>query len=309
MKTLTSSAATDVVGDLLDAVRVRTTIYCRSEMRAPWGFGVEAHGNPSFHVVTEGDCWLEIGDGGRQLELHAGDLVLLPHGPTHWVRDEPGSPTEWLDDILASPNYADGRLEYGRDGIRAELVCGGFELEGDAANPILRELPDVIHVGGTKSAPAAWVAASLDLVGAITASDAPGAEAVLRRVADTMLTQALRMELASTDPLHARALRDPQIGTAVHLIHTQPEEAWTVERLAAEVGYSRSAFAARFRELVGESPMAYVTRTRLALAATLLQRTSLSIAEVARRAGYSSQASFARAFKRAFGVAPGAYRA
>jgi transcriptional regulator GlxA family with amidase domain len=105
-----------------------------------------------------------------------------------------------------------------------------------------------------------------------------------------------------------RALRDPQIARAVHLIHARPEEPWTVERLATEVGYSRSAFAARFRELVGESPMGYVTRARLAAAATLLERTGLSIGEVARRTGYSSQASFARAFKRAFGIGPGRYR-
>src|SRR5436190_22537610 len=124
MKTITAPVASDVVSDLLDAVRVRTTIYCGSDMRAPWGFGVEAHGHPSFHVVTAGACWLEV-DGGRQLELNAGDLVLLPRGPTHWVRDEPGSPAEWLDEILASANFGDGRLRYGGAGIRTELVCGG----------------------------------------------------------------------------------------------------------------------------------------------------------------------------------------
>src|SRR5205809_797972 len=130
MKTISAAVAPDVVSDLLAAVRVRTTIYCRSDMRAPWGFGVEAHGNPSFHVV------------------------------------------------------------------------------------------------GAESAPAAWVAASLDLVAAVTASNAPGTEAVMTRVADTMLTQALRLELASTDGPQARALRDPQVGTAVHLIHSRPEEPW-----------------------------------------------------------------------------------
>jgi transcriptional regulator GlxA family with amidase domain len=123
-----------------------------------------------------------------------------------------------------------------------------------------------------------------------------------------MLTQALRLELASLGPERAQALRDPQIATAIHLIHAQPQEAWTVKRLAGEVAYSRSAFASRFRELVGESPMGYVTRTRLAVGATLLQRTPMSIAEVARRTGYSTEASFSRAFKRAFGVSPGVFR-
>ena len=309
MKTIGKTATPDVVSDLLDAVRVRTTIFCRSDLRAPWGFGVRAHGNPTFHVVTKGACRLEVDGSPRAFELCEGDLVLLPHGPMHRLRDRPGSPTEWLDDILASTPLHGGRLHYGGGGDRTELVCGGFVLEGDASNPILRELPDVIHVNGSEDAAVAWVAATLNLLAAVTASDGPGSRAVLTRLADTMLTQALRIELASTDASHARALSDPQIGAAIHLIHARPHEPWTVERLATEVGYSRSAFASRFRELVGESPMSYVTRTRLAVAATLLERTSLSIGEVAARAGYSSQASLTRAFKRAFGMAPGAYRA
>lgn len=312
MRTIGNTATPDVVSDLLETVRVRTSIYCRSDMRAPWGFGVRAHGNPSFHIVTNGNCWLEVDPDGTPIELHAGDLVLLPHGPTHRLRDRPGSATEWLDDILAdTPPDEDGRLHYGGDGAVTELVCGAFELEGDNGNPILRELPPVITIGRGGDAPAPWVAATLELAGDATGSSAPGAQAVLGRLADLMLTQALRIQLVengAAEPSQARALRDPHIATAIHLIHTQPDERWTVERLAKQVGYSRSAFAARFRQLVGESPMAYVTRTRLAGAARQLQRSSMSISEIAHRAGYASEASFARAFKRAFGVAPGAYR-
>src|SRR5205085_6612082 len=113
-----------------------------------------------------------------------------------------------------------------------------------------------------------------DLLRAISSSDAPGAEAVLARLADAMLTQALRIglaELAAEHPERASALRDPHIARAVHLIHREPEERWTVDRLAASAGYSRSGFAAGFRELVGEAPMAYVARTRLVRAAMLLR--------------------------------------
>jgi transcriptional regulator GlxA family with amidase domain len=156
-----------------------------------------------------------------------------------------------------------------------------------------------------------WVAATLDLLRAISASDAPGGEAVLSRLADAMLTQALRIglaELAAEHPERASALRDPQIAHALQLVHREPEGPWTVDRLASAVGYSRSAFAARFRELVGEAPMAYVARTRLVRAAMLLQRPELTLAEVARRTGYANEFSFSRAFKRAFGVPPGLYR-
>jgi AraC-like DNA-binding protein len=276
-------------------------------MHAPWGFGVKAHGNPSFHVVTRGECWLAIDGEDEPFRLTAGDLVLLPHGPLHWMRDEPSSPTLWLDEILSgTPPDGHGRLQHGGDGATTELVCGGFVLEGGTRNPILAALPTVIRVARNESGPAPWVTATLELVSTLTQSNGPGAEAVLARVADTMLTQVLRLELASE---RIDALRDPQIATAIHLIHANPAKEWTVGRLAQEVAYSRSAFASRFRDLVGESPMGYVTRTRLAIGATLLQRTNVSVREVAGRTGYSSEASFSRAFKRAFGVSPGAYRA
>jgi AraC-like DNA-binding protein len=249
---------------------------------------------------------LAIEGDDEPLRLTAGDLVLLPHGPLHWVRDEPTSPTQWLDEILAgTPPDGHGRLRHGGDGATTELVCGGFVLEGGARNPILAALPTVIRVARDESGPAPWVTATLELVSTLTQSNGPGAEAVLARVADTMLTQVLRLELASGP---TGALRDPQIATAIRLIHAQPADDWTVARLAEEVAYSRSAFASRFREVVGESPMSYVTRTRLAIGATLVQRTDTPLREVARRCGYSSEASFSRAFKRAFGVAPGGYR-
>ena len=312
MRSITGPPKRDVVTSLLDAVRVRTSVYCRSELRAPWGFGVEAHGNPSFHVVTRGRCWLEVDGDGQPLAMTSGDLVLLPHGPRHWLRDDPSSPARWLEDILArTPPGHDGRLHYGGNGELSELVCGGFTLEGETVDPILQALPRVVHVSGANGKPLPWVAATLGLVSAVTASQAAGAEAVLARLAETIVLQALRSalaDLAAADAVRLEALREPQIAAAIRLIHARPELAWTVDRLASEVGYSRSAFASRFRELVGETPIAYLTRSRLAIAATQLDRTQMSIGEIARRAGYANEASFGRAFRRAFGVAPGNYR-
>ncbi|HYZ76043.1 MAG TPA: cupin domain-containing protein [Gaiellaceae bacterium] len=250
MELLDRRVAPDVVSDLLRAVRVRSTVYCRSHIGAPWGFGVEAHGNPSFHVVTEGACLLEVDGEDEPRPLRTGDLVVLPTGPRHWMRDAPGSPTPLLEDILSTVRSGNGRLRHGGDGQRAELICGGFALEGDAADPILRALPTVLHMRSTASGPVPWVAATLELLAAVSASDAPGVEAVLARLADAMLTQALRLglaEFAAAHPEHARALRDP-IARAVQLVHREPERRWTVDDLAAAVGYSRSAFAARFRE-------------------------------------------------------------
>jgi transcriptional regulator GlxA family with amidase domain len=149
------------------------------------------------------------------------------------------------------------------------------------------------------------------MLGAEAESKAPGAAEVFTRLADTMLTQALRLaltDLQAVDEGNVHALSDPQIAEAVALIHNQPQLAWTVGQLAAEVSLSRSEFAARFRELIGESPLRYVTRTRLAHAAALLNTSDAPLAQIAAHAGYATAFSFSKAFKQAFGVAPGEYR-
>jgi AraC-like DNA-binding protein len=293
---------------LLDSARVRSTIFCRSSMRAPWGFAVAAHGNPSFHFVSEGRCRLEIAGEDRG-ELGAGDLVVLPRGPEHALRDAPGSATLWLDEILAdTPPDASGRLRHGGDGALTELVCGGFVLDARSPRALLDALPEVIHVRATNGEAAPWVAATLALAGSAAASAAVGSAAVLSRISDALLAQALRVSLADVDPSRLAALRDAHIARAVQLIHDDPAHRWTVSELAGAVGYSRSAFASRFRELIAESPIAYATRTRLAVAASELDRPGASVGEVARRVGYTSESAFHRAFAREFGVTPGAYR-
>jgi len=278
-------------------------------MRAPWGFSVAAHGNPAFHFVSRGHCRLEVDGEGERL-LGAGDLVVLPRGPEHALRDKPGSPTLWLDEILAdTPPDASGRLHHGGQGAPTELVCGGFVLDARAPRTLLDALPVVIHVRASNGEAAPWVAATLELAGSAAGSRSVGSASVLTRVSDALLAQALRVGLADVDRNRVAALRDPHVARAVQLIHDDPSRRWTVSELARAVGYSRSAFAARFRELVGESPIAYATRTRLAFAASGLERLDTSVGEIARSVGYASESAFSRAFTRSFGVTPGAYRA
>jgi AraC-like DNA-binding protein len=312
MQLLTRSAGADPVSELLRAVRVRSTVYCRSLLRAPWGFGVEAHGNPAFHVLTSGRCFLEIAGESRQIELAAGNLVVLAAGPRHWLRDRPDTLARELEHILvATPPDEHRRLHCGGSGRPSSLLCGGFALDGGTAHPLLLALPPALVIRGAGGEPAPWLAATLAMLSAEAASDAPGAEEVVTRLADAMLTQALRValtDLMDDDPARVRALRDPQISQAVALIHDQPERVWAVGELAARVALSRSEFAARFRELVGESPLRYATRTRLAHAAMLLRTSDATLAQIAARTGYGTAFSFSKAFKRTFGIAPGEYR-
>jgi AraC-like DNA-binding protein len=312
MELLSEFDQNDQVTSLLRLVRVRSTVYCRSSMAAPWGFGVEPKGNPAFHLVTSGNCWLQVDHDPDQIPLSSGDLVVLPSGPRHSVRDDPDTPVKALDEILATtPLDQRHRLHYGGRGPKTQLLCGGFALESGPGHPMLRTLPTALVIPGEGGRPAPWLAATVAILSAETASDAPGAEEVVRRLSDVLLTQALRAALSGPDaPPRAgpAALQDRQVAAAIALIHGKPEHAWTIGELAAEVALSRSSFAARFRERVGESPLRYITRTRLAHAAALLRTTDETLGQVAARTGYGSEFSFAKAFKRAFGIAPGAYR-
>ena len=191
------------------------------------------------------------------------------------------------------------------------LLCGGFALDGGKSHPMLRALPAMLVIRGSRGRPVPWLAATLAMLSAETASEAPGAEEVVTRLADALLTQTLRLallDLQANDDARVRALGDPQIARAIALIHGQPERTWAVGELASEVALSRSEFAARFRDLVGESVLRYLTRTRLARAAVLLRTSDASLAQIAARTGYGTPFSFGKAFKRMFGIAPGAYR-
>jgi len=245
---------------VLRALRIRSTVYCRSVLGAPWGFGVTPHGNPAFHVVTTGTCWLEVGGEPGQVPLAAGDLVVLPTGRRHWLRDDPATHATELEELLAAmPPDEHRRLRFGGRGPRTGLLCGGFALEGGAAHPILHVLPARVLIRGVNGHPAPWLAATLALLSAETASAAPGAEEVVSRLADALLAQALRVgfaELQSPDGAGVLALRDPQMAAAIQLIHRRPDHPWTVGELAAEVALSRSALSARFRQVVASRPSA-----------------------------------------------------
>jgi AraC-like DNA-binding protein len=287
----------DGVTQLLRAARVSSTLWCRSELGAPWGLAIEARAMPTFHVVASGECWLDV-DGVPMRRLGAGDLVVLPHGDAHALRDDPCTRVTLLDDLLAATPVDGGRLRHGGEGTRTELLCGAFTLEGRQTNPVLAALPRVVHVQAAETV--AW---TLTMLGAELASPAPGAEAMTARLTDVLVTHALRAALQGTDAVH-----DSIVAPAVRLVNEHPERSWTLDELARSVALSRSAFSDRFRRATGEAPMRYLSRVRLTRAAGYLRGTDATLGEIAAVCGYSSEFTFSRAFKRAFGVPPGRFR-
>ena len=296
----------DPFGGVLADLRIRGTFYCRAEVSAPWGLEMPAlDGCMSFHVVTEGSCVLEV--DGVQSVLGPGDLALVPHGRGHLLRSSPDAPIAGRADVLPQQylgeHYSLLRLDGG--GTRAGLVCGIVQPDRPGAAHLLDLLPSVLHVDGRDAARGGWLPVLLGVIADEARHDRPGSEAVVTRLADVVVIQAVRawLDTAATGPGWLRALRDPQVRRAVALVHREPGTAWTLTRLAREARMSRSSFAARFTELAGEPAMRYVARWRMHLA-TVALADGARVGELARHLGYESEAAFSRAYKRVVGVPP-----
>jgi AraC-like DNA-binding protein len=310
---LLTAAHADDLSALLERINVRSVVYCLSDLGAPWGFRVEDSAVAKFHLVLAGSASLAVdADPPTRIALETGELVLLAQGSGHVMQDRGDSPTRPLDRILAEHPVAGGRLTYGGNGPRTLLLCGGFTLGHGMPGDLLGLLPPVLVLDAVSNGVTRWLEPIFGLLRDEVASDVPGATAVLAKIADVFLTQTVRSYMSGMDaaiaPAGPAAAADPVVGKAVTLLLRQPDAPWTVASLAGEVGVSRTAFAARFRELVGEPPMAYLTRLRLGHAAGYLSTTDKTLQQIARLVGYESDAALSKAFRRAFGRAPGAYR-
>ena len=309
----------DIISDVLGALHLRAHVFGRLELGAPWALRIPPGGDLFFYVVARGGAWLELegqgSEGATPLALSAGDVVLLRHRGGHVVRDESRSAREPVTvgaSTCPRPTMT-GPVRLGGDGPVTTLVTGAFTFGAAPPNVLLESLPAILHApaGDPRMSPQLAVAAQLIL--AESAVPGPGSSILSARLAEILLIHALRARVAgrTTDRDHRPglcALADPQIGAAMKLVHAEPAENWTVERLAREVAMSRSAFAARFAELVGLPPLQYVTQWRMTEAARRLRESEESVAAIAEQVGYANAAAFMKAFTRVHGVGPGSYR-
>jgi AraC-like DNA-binding protein/mannose-6-phosphate isomerase-like protein (cupin superfamily) len=296
----------DDLSEMLDAMRVRSVVYCRSELGAPWGLRVRASPQAKFHLVLNGSALFRL-DDGDDAALEAGDLVLLPHGSGHVMRDQKVSRVRDLDRILEDhPLDESGAMHYGGRGHKTLLVCGEFDTVSFAE--LLPWLPQMLVTDTATSGLGRWLDPMTDLVRRPRGSK-PGDAAVVAKVADVFLTDVLRQYLASSNGSLPMVIDgDPAITEVLALMHQRSSEPWTMASLAREVGTSRSSLAAKFRAAAGIAPMAYLTRLRLARAAGDLAASTRSLADVARAAAYDNDSSFSKAFARQHGQPPGQYR-
>lgn len=302
----------DPLGEALHFLRMSGTFYCRSELSAPWGIDIPPMpGSLMLHTVTAGQCWLEV-EGAAPRLLQPGDLALVPHGAGHRLGSAPDAEAAGLFDLpreVAGERYE--ILRHGGGGAPTGLICAAVRFEDPAARHLVGLLPKMIGVEAANAPDMDWLQGTLRLMAAEARAMRPGGETVVTRLADILVIQAIRAWL-DQDPAAQTgwlgAFRDRQIGRAIALIHREPAREWSLASLAQAAAMSRSAFAARFTELVGVPAMQYLARWRMHLALTALQERPQPVGALAAQFGYQSEAAFSRAFKRFIGVAPGAVR-
>ncbi len=313
----------DVLSEVLKAVKLNGALFFNAEFSAPWcinssqSIDLTPYLSPGaghliiYHFLTEGRAYAKLPDGRRQ-ELTAGDIVIFPHGDSHWLGN--GSPEKPVDALRAFGKHLKEGLKpvrFGGGGELTRFVCGFLACEPRLSNVFLAGLPRMLIVHVAKEASGQWLEHSIRFsVNEVSGSYA-GSSLVLAKLSEVLFVETLRRYIDALPPGQTGWLagaRDPLISQALPLLHKEPAHPWTISNLARRIGLSRTRFAARFRHFLGESPMAYLAQWRLRLGAEILQSTEDSVAQVAAAVGYGSEAAFNRAFKRGFACPPAQFR-
>src|SRR5215472_2600389 len=319
----TEAGKVDVLSEVLSAVRLEGALFFNAEFSAPWCFSSSpsaakehflSHGAKHhiiYHFLTEGRAYARLPGGPRQ-ELSAGDIVIVPHGDTHLVGN--GAPVRPMDSFRTfAKNVAQGLklVRFGGGGELTRFVCGYLSCEQRLSEVFLAGLPRILRVHAAKEPSGQWLEQSIRFSVDKANGSHAGSGLVLSKLSEVLFVETLRRYINML-PSHEigwlSGARDPVIGQALALLHKEPAQPWTVANLAKRVGQSRTRLAERFRHFLEESPMAYLTKWRLKLAAEILRTTEDSVAAIAAEVGYGSEAAFNRAFKRDFDCPPAQFR-
>ena len=316
-------ASADLLSDLLGSMHLAGVVLFRAEFREPWSVATPdscqlarvlpfrtEHIIP-FHIIAEGGCWLEQQDQER-VWLESGDAVLLPYGDSHGLRGREEAAKIPVGQLLPPPPWPDIPLvEHGGAGGLTHIICGFVQCDELLFHPLLRHLPALMHVSSGRAPADDWLVGTIRHTAQEASRADPGGRSMLPRLTELMFVEILRkhMQALSADEVGwFAAVNDPVVGKALKCLHLMPLEDWNVDRLARQLGVSRTVLAARFKHFLDMPPMRYLTHWRLQLAAQCLKATDTPMKCIADQAGYESEAAFSRAFKRYFGLPPTDWR-
>jgi AraC-like DNA-binding protein len=312
----------DALSETLRVVQMVGAIFIHARFTAPWCYQSPRAASAArllepgaervviFHLVTEGECYVEM-NAGAPLRLVAGDAVLFPEGDAHRMTSRPGlAPARGarLADVLARRPR---QLAYGGGGAVTRLICGYLACDARLARLLLAGLPPLVRVNVRGSNAGAWLETSVRYALAEARSPRAGGAGVLAKLAEVLFIEVLRLYVAEHGDGRTgwlAALNDRIVGAALNALHRNPARPWTLSTLARAAGTSRSVLAERFQQLVGSSPIQYLTQWRMLLACNLLARSNAPLARIAHDVGYQTDTAFSRAFRREFGAPPAAWR-
>jgi len=301
----------DVLTDVLGSMRLTGELFCRTELTAPWGVEVPAIGGAAFHVLDRGNAWMVVEGEEHPISLTGGDLIIFTRSRRHVLVDSLEAVTVPLAELVKLKGEGNYTLNYGGGGSHTTLICGRFNIQDGGKHNLFASLPPILHVKGEQGRTIEWLETTLKFMAWEADSTLPGSQSIVAHLTEILFIQAIRSWISSQND-DAKgwltALSDQQIGEALRCIHKNPEHPWTVESIGVKVGMSRASFAAKFRQLVGETPHQYLTSWRMQLASNWLTNSSLKLSEIAEKVGYFSEVSFKRAFKKNIGIPPGAFR-
>lgn len=314
----------DALSEVLKVVKLEGAVFYNGEFSAPWTFRSPASRRLApylapgaghviiYHLITEGRGYAEIRHELR-VSLDPGDIVIFPHGDPHLIGNGPVPRDSVNSERELQRIFSQGLklVRMGGGGELTRIVCGYMACEPRLSRFFLAGLPPVFKVNIRSDDSGQWLENSIRFSVAEADSSRAGGEAVLAKLSEALFVETLRRYIAQLPQEQTGWLagaRDPEVGNVLALMHRKPAHPWTIADLASEAGVSRSVLAERFRQYLGEPPMAYLTRWRLQLGAQMLNSTSYSVAQIAAEVGYESEPAFNRAFKREFNRPPARFR-
>jgi len=302
----------DLLSEILQTVKLRGTIYFHARFQSPWGMQIPAGQFANYHIVTDGQCWVETGIRHEHILLQKGDIILFPRGDSHALVDTPRSEIVSADKLLSHARKSnENETVFGGDGAySSSLICGHFEYDREFPHPLFDTLPPLIHISAKTNQNADWFSTASELAAQMSKSDSMGKDAVINRLAESLFIQTLVDYITSIDDLSSflAALQDRHIGLALKSIHNEISRDWSIAELANIASMSKSVFSSKFHSMVGEPPIVYLARWRMLKAREMLVETTIPVGQISQKVGYQSEFSFSRAFKKMTGLTPTAVR-
>ena len=303
----------DDLTEIMSLLRTSGHLYGRLDFSAPFAFEFPGYKGICL-IVVRGSCFLGV-DKAPLLPVAAGDFVMLPNPESYSLLSHPDLSLRPVLELCSEEEFRQTRLMSfdGGEGPSTSVIAGCFAFASPESELLVKHLPSVIHLQASGKHAPPWFQSTIQFIAAETSQNLPGAGAIVDRLADALFTVAMRTRTGNScqaaQPNWLRALTDPQIGEALRQIHAEPERPWTIALLAKSVSMSRSSFAERFRELVGETPLDHLTQWRMVRAANMmLANRPMKLAAIASAVGYESESSFGKVFSRVMGTSPGKYR-